>query len=193
MRFLYIARHRELFRDEVLAELLPPLEADGTSHLWEAFGRHFTGLSYAEADLLSSTNKDFVKDLFPTGNVYASVLSPEAQAVIGKVGAQTRGVEKMLRRIGFRYAERVDPFDGGPHFVADTDEVTLVKATRRVPLSRELEPGAPCERGLVSRCDELRCVASDVAFVHAGVRLPAAVSAHLGVAAGDALACLPLP
>ena len=34
--------------------------------------------------------------------------------MIGEVGAQTRGVEKLLRRIGFRYAERVDPFDGGP-------------------------------------------------------------------------------
>ena len=40
---------------------------------------------------------------------------------------QTRGVEKMLRRIGFRYAERVDPFDGGPHFTAPTDEVSLVQ------------------------------------------------------------------
>ena len=49
--------------------------------------------------------------------------------VIGKVGPQTRGVEKMLRRIGFRYAERVDPFDGGPHFTAPTDEVLLVQRT----------------------------------------------------------------
>jgi len=42
--------------------------------------------------------------------------------VIGKVGAQTKGVEKMLRRVGFRYAERIDPFDGGPHFFAGVDE-----------------------------------------------------------------------
>src|SRR5688572_17564567 len=33
VRFLYIAVHRELFQDEILAELLPPLEPDGTSHL----------------------------------------------------------------------------------------------------------------------------------------------------------------
>ncbi|HEV8244133.1 MAG TPA: arginine N-succinyltransferase, partial [Polyangiaceae bacterium] len=42
VRLLYIATHRELFRTEILAELLPPLEPDGTSHLWEAFGRRFT-------------------------------------------------------------------------------------------------------------------------------------------------------
>ncbi|WP_394823221.1 arginine N-succinyltransferase [Pendulispora albinea] len=135
VRFLFIKLHREAFRDELLAELLPPLEADGTSHLWDALGRHFTGLSYAEADILSKQNKEFIRGLFPEGTFYASLLPKVAQDVIGKVGAQTRGVEKMLRRIGFRYAERVDPFDGGPHFTAPTDEVSLVaraeKATVR--------------------------------------------------------------
>src|SRR5690606_24934113 len=32
VRFLFIATHRSVFQDEVLAELLPPLEPDGTSH-----------------------------------------------------------------------------------------------------------------------------------------------------------------
>src|SRR5262249_3305019 len=41
VRFLFIAAHRELFKSELLAELMPPLEPDGTSHLWEAFGRRF--------------------------------------------------------------------------------------------------------------------------------------------------------
>src|SRR3954470_4490571 len=130
VRFLFIAVHRELFQSELLAELLPPLESDGTSHLWEALGRRFTGMSYREADLLSSEDKSFIRDLFPSGSIYASLLSPEAQSVIGKVGAQTKGVEKMLRRIGFRYAERIDPFDGGPHFVAAADEISLIGATR---------------------------------------------------------------
>lgn len=131
VRFAFIKMHREWFRDEVLAELLPPLEKDGTSHLWDALGRHFTGMTYAEADKLSRKNKEFVKGLFPEGTIYASLLPQQAQDVIGKVGAQTRGVEKLLRRIGFRYADRVDPFDGGPHFTAPTDEITLVQNTRR--------------------------------------------------------------
>lgn len=74
VRFLYIKMHRELFRDEVLAELLPPLEPDGTSHLWDALGRHFTGLTYAEADRLSKQNKEFIKGLFPEGTIYASLM-----------------------------------------------------------------------------------------------------------------------
>lgn len=132
VRFLYMAAHREAFREEVVAELLPPLEPDGTSHLWEALGRKFTDMSYAEADLLSKKNKEFIKGLFPEGVVYTSILPREAQDVVGKVGAQTRGVEKMLRRIGFRYADRVDPFDGGPHFFAAVDEIHPVRDTRRV-------------------------------------------------------------
>lgn len=150
VRFLYIKMHRDLFRDEVLAELLPPLEPDGTSHLWDALGRHFTGLSYGEADRLSKKNKEFIRGLFPEGTIYASLLPQTAQDVIGKVGAQTKGVEKMLRRIGFRYAERVDPFDGGPHFTAPTDEISLVDRTRGVKIERIVddEPAVK-ERSLI--------------------------------------------
>ncbi len=142
VRFLFIKMHREWFRDEVLAELLPPLEKDGTSHLWDALGRHFTGMTYAEADKLSRRNKEFIRGLFPEGTIYASLLPQQAQDVIGKVGAQTRGVEKLLRRIGFRYADRVDPFDGGPHFTAPTDEVTLVKSTQRFPIEELFDVAA---------------------------------------------------
>jgi arginine N-succinyltransferase len=150
VRFLFIAQAREDFQDELLAELLPPLEPDGTSHLWEALGRHFTEMSYSEADQLSKRNKEFIRGLFPQGEIYASLLPEKAQAVIGVVGEETRGVEKMLRRIGFRYAERVDPFDGGPHFVARTDEVALVRAARRVELT--LDPAIQLtERYLLAR------------------------------------------
>jgi arginine N-succinyltransferase len=150
VRFLYLATHANLFQEEVLAELLPPLESDGTSHLWEALGRRFTGMSYSDADLLSKKNKEFIKGLFPEGNVYASLLSPEAQAVIGKTGAQTRGVEKLLRRIGFRYAERVDPFDGGPHFTARMDEITLVEDTRRSRADRPFSPSPIDKKALLA-------------------------------------------
>lgn len=150
VRFLYLATHRNLFQEEVLAELMPPLEPDGTSHLWEALGRHFTGMSYAEADRLSKKNKEFIKALFPEGVVYASVLPKNAQDVIGKTGAQTRGVEKLLRRIGFRYAHRVDPFDGGPHFTARMDEITLVADTRKTKADRPMTPQAGDHKAIVA-------------------------------------------
>lgn len=131
VRFLFIAMHRGLFRDEVHSELMPPLEPDGTSKLWEHLGRRFTGLSYQEADMLSKHNKEFIRALFPHSVIYTSLLPGEVKELIGKVGPATRGVEKILRRIGFRYARHIDPFDGGPHFRAKTDAITLVQHARR--------------------------------------------------------------
>lgn len=197
VRFWYLAVHRDLFQKQVLAELLPPLEPDGSSRLWDAVGRHFTDMSYAEADLLSSENKDFIRDLFPQELIYASLLSPEAQAVIGKVGAQTRGVEKMLRRIGFRYANRIDPFDGGPHFVAPVEEITLVRATTRARYSGDSGPGAAARAALVGReldaAPYLRVLATSAALQDRRVQLPAEAARHLDLKPGDELVCLPLP
>jgi arginine N-succinyltransferase len=197
VRFLFIATRRQAFKDELLAELLPPLEPDGTSHLWEAIGRRFTDMSYAEADLLSSENKDFIPDLFPRDAIYVTLLSREAQGVIGQVGAQTKGVEKMLRRIGFTYADRVDPFDGGPHFTANADEVSLVRNARTGTIGTFLEEGAGV-RCLLSRdvegapffrAVEARATFTDEGLVHAN----AAAVNTLGLTLGDTAHALPLP
>jgi len=150
VRFMYLAVHADQFQQNVVAELMPPLEPDGTSHLWEALGRRFTDMSYAEADLLSKKNKEFIKSLFPDGGIYASVLSADARSVIGKTGAQTRGVEKLLRRIGFRYANRVDPFDGGPHYAARLDEIELVQETKRAKADRPVTPAPGDKRAIVA-------------------------------------------
>jgi arginine N-succinyltransferase len=199
VRFSFIAAHRELFRQELLAELLPPLEPDGTSRLWEALGRRFTEMSYAEADLRSSEDKSFIRDLFPRGDVYASLLSPEAQAVIGKVGAQTRGVERMLRRVGFRYAERIDPFDGGPHFVANTDEVSLIRDTHQSPFAGALPAadGGAGPRALVAKnlasTPFFRAVACRVRDEEDGIWLPKSAAEALAPEPGETLTVLPLP
>jgi arginine N-succinyltransferase len=194
VRFLYIAAHRELFRDEILAELLPPLEPDGTSHLWEALGRKFTDMTYGEADILSKKNKEFIKQLFPEGAIYASLLDPGAQAIIGKVGAQTKGVEKLLRRIGFRYAHRVDPFDGGPHFTAPADEISLVQRTHRGPATVSPEVRA---KGLVAVEHDgppfFRAVLGRFEHAPSGACLVAPdVAEHLGLREGQSVVTLPL-
>lgn len=201
VRFLYIKMHRELFRDEILAELLPPLEKDGTSHLWEALGRHFTDMTYAEADRLSKRNKEFIRGLFPEGTIYASLLPKQAQDVIGKVGSQTRGVEKLLRRIGFRYAERVDPFDGGPHFTALTDEVSLVQRTEKIRVSRFLGPDEQTKgRAVVAQSLEkapyfravLGKIQEDDGAADGDMAIGEDAAKHLGISIGDEAWVLPL-
>jgi arginine N-succinyltransferase len=191
VRFLYIGLHRDRFRDEVLSELMPPLEPDGTSPLWESLGRHFTGLSYQEADRLSKDNKEFIRSLFPQGLIYSCLLPRHVQAAIGQVGPQTRGVEKMLRRVGFHYAERIDPFDGGPHFTARSDEVTLIKETRRarVQAIQAADEGRPWAIVGRERAEAPHFVAVGTRVRHypggAEIGLPEAARAALGVAPGE--------
>jgi arginine N-succinyltransferase len=199
VRFLYIALHRSWFRDEIVSELMPPLEADGTSLLWEALGRNFTALGYQEADRLSRENKEFIRALFPQEPIYACLLPARAQALIGEVGPATKGVEKMLRRIGFRFANRIDPFDGGPHFHARTDEVTLVRAARRLRAIGEVGDAAPEGQVrsaivCVDRPEPPFFVALPAqAFVtEDGVSLGPADRAALGVSPGELVGVLPL-
>jgi arginine N-succinyltransferase len=198
VRFLYMALHRERFRDEVLSELMPPLESDGTSLLWESLGRHFTLMSYQEADRTSQTNKEFIRALFPQEPIYASLLPGAVQEIIGVVGPETKGVEKMLRRIGFEYAERIDPFDGGPHFIARTDDITVVKASRRARL-QIAQTGDGADYGLVSvehdTPPHFAATGSrfrlDARADGATVMLPPETIALLGARTGDEVGVLP--
>jgi arginine N-succinyltransferase len=195
VRFLYIGLHRASFRDEVLSELLPPLEKDGTSLLWEALGRHFTGMTYQDADRLSQSNKEFIRSLFPAEPIYISLLPFSVQKLIGEVGPDTKGVEKMLRRIGFEYAERIDPFDGGPHFIAKTDNITLVKDTKtlRAVTVSGVDDGRPF--GLVSverdRAPHFAATGSRFRIEGGDVGLPEATIKQLGIQPGDTVGVLP--
>ena len=146
VRLLYVAMHRARFRAKLLAELMPPLLPDGRSLFWESCGKRFTGLEYQDADKKSRENKEFIQQLFPPGDVYVTLFPPRVQRVLGAVGPATRGIQHLLERIGFRYVDRIDPFDGGPHYEAAVDDVTLVRAHRRVAVApRDL---APRDRGV---------------------------------------------
>jgi len=196
VRFLYIGMHRQEFRDEVISELMPPLEADGTSLMWESIGRHFTGMSYQEADRLSQTNKEFIRALFPQEPLYLSLFPKHVQDVIGEVGPQTKGVEAMLRRIGFRYAERIDPFDGGPHFIARTDEISLVRETRRARVEDAhggADEGRPFGLVCVERATAPHFFATGARFRSEGdvIFLPPEARRLLGVAPGDTVGVVP--
>jgi arginine N-succinyltransferase len=136
VRFLYVAMHRDRFREKLLAELMPPLLTGGRSLFWESCGKRFTGLEYQEADKRSRQNKEFIQQLFPPGGIYVTLFPPRVQRVLGAVGPAAEGVKHLLERIGFRYVDRVDPFDGGPHYEARVADVTLVRAYRRARVAR---------------------------------------------------------
>lgn len=132
MRFLYIGMHRERFENRVLCELTPPLTDENRSEFWEALGRRFTGLNYHEADLLSQSHREFIESLFPEEDIYLCLLDSKARTVVGRVGEATKPAQHLLESIGFEYLEEVDPFDGGPHYGADTADILPIKLGRRL-------------------------------------------------------------
>jgi arginine N-succinyltransferase len=188
VRFLFMRMHRPMFRDHVLSELLPPLENDGTSKLWEALGRPFTGLSYQEADRLSKDNKEFIHALFPDDPIHTELLPADVRAIIGQVGEETKGVEKMLRRIGFEYAGQIDPFDGGPHFIAATDDIAVVHDAKEVTVRAAETEGkrwAIVAVELPETRPAFRAIGTRIATPEAGtVVLSRADAARLGVEDG---------
>lgn len=147
VRFLFMAMKREFFRDQIIAELMPPLGPNFASSLWNAIGHKFTGLDYAVADMLSRNNKEFIRSLFPAGDIYINLLPLSAQEVIGQVGPDSQGAARLLSSIGFRYCLRVDPFDGGPHFEANLKDISVIKSAREGHIS--LAEGPKNNSGLI--------------------------------------------
>jgi arginine N-succinyltransferase len=186
-RFLFIKMKRRWFKNFILSELMPPLTENGESILWEAVGRRFTNLSYQEADVLSRKNKEFVTSLFPRGDIYTCLLPGEVRDAIGKVGPGAEPVKHMLERIGFKWKEHIDPFDGGPHYWAETDKITVIKDTKKFSLAREPLKRKTKDFGLVgySKGDEFRCVQTPYEINRASVALPKQSSEALGLESGD--------
>lgn len=138
-RFLYIGMQPDRFEEELHAEMAPPLTEEGRSEFWEALGRRFTGMPYKEADMISSQNNGFIQSLFPEEDIYLALLDSKARLVLGRVGEETQAALHMLSKLGFKYKDEVDPFDGGPHLGCPKKECTIVKNLK----SYRLKKGTP--------------------------------------------------
>jgi len=197
IRFHYIGLHREWFSNRIIAELMGALTPDSRNLLWEYLGRRFINLQYAEADRFCQSSKEFITALFPRGEIFASLLPPEARNLIGRVGEETRSARKMLEDQGFIYDDHVDPFDGGPYVKAMRNEIPLVKATRVLAL------GEPAERHDPSTLSEafvsfegedgFRAIRCKAAIEHEVVAITAESAGLLGAQPGDSMGVTPLP
>ena len=150
VRFHFMGLHRKTFSDNVLAEMMAPITADGDNLLWDYLGRRFVPLSYDEADRFCQYSREFITSLLPDEPLYLSLLPPQARAVVGEVGPETRPARRMLERLGFEYHKFVDPFDGGPHLHAPIDALKPVKETQRLTLGKPLDESRLVRRGITS-------------------------------------------
>jgi len=193
IRFHFIGLHRDMFAERILAEMMGPLTPDSGTLLWEYLGRRFINLSYKEADLFSSRSKEFLLSLWPKGEIYASLLPPEARALIGKVGEETEPAKRMLEKQGFKYQGHVDPFDGGPYLDVRIDEVPLVKATTSMRAVAGIPAGGG--EGFISHKGRGGFRATRSAYAIEGGRLVLPVEAleAIGAAPDATVGFTPLP
>ena len=198
VRFLYMAMHPEKFRAEILAELLPPLDKNGISAFWEHVGKKFTGMDYKDANTKCRTNAEFMFSLFPHTLIYINLLPEKIQKLIGAVHPDTQPVVRMLESIGFRCTDDVCPFDGGPHFRANMNDVTLIKRCRAMKAvagktkeSTDSKTAAPVLIGHDTG-EEFRAYYTKIEPRESEIRIDPKLMKNLGIESGQIVHILPL-
>ncbi len=193
IRFHFIGLNRQSFPDRILAEMMGPLTPDSQNLLWEYLGRRFINLTFAEADRFCQRSKEFITSLFPKGEIYLSLLPPEARSLVGRVGAETEPAKRLLERIGFSYEGRIDPFDAGPYLEANVDDIALVNTTKPVTLKGT---GTNFSNvGFVSthRSSGFRAMRCGFDESADGVTIPTEVADLLEIKTGDSIGLTALP
>lgn len=193
-RYLFIARHREMFAACVFAELRGYQDAAGASPFWEAVGRHFYDMDFIEADRLSGIpGHPLIEELMPKYPIYINMLPQDAQDAISRPHDEGRAALAMLQAEGFSLMDYVDIFDAGPTVVCDTARIDSIARSRTVHAADKASAGRPVQPLLAAggQLDDFRCILTEGILDDAQVVLSQAARATLGDAAGQALTVLP--
>jgi arginine N-succinyltransferase len=161
------------------------LTEEGRSEFWEALGRRFTGLPYQEADLLSQSHKEFIESLFPQEDIYLALLDAKARLVLGRVGEATKPAQHLLESIGFSYLDEVDPFDGGPHYGAATNEILPIRQGKKLKATEHSGPSFKEQVLVASANENFRVTLTAVDVRGDEVCIPAKARALLEVENGE--------
>jgi arginine N-succinyltransferase len=186
-RYMLMAAAPARFNERVVSELRGVVSADGVSPFWEAVGRHFFRMDFAEADRLSATtDNQFILDLMPQHPIYVDLLPEAARAVIGQCHRDGEGARKLLEWEGFTFANVIDIFDGGPLMSVKRDNIRTLREARLVQLTAtpNVSPG---RRSLVATREPagFRCVAARSALANGVAQVDATTLAALRLKDGD--------
>ena len=185
-RYMLMATQPERFRQQVVSELRGVVYPDGTSPFWEAVGRHFFKMDFAEADKLSATtDNQFILDLMPQHPIYVDLLAEAARDVIGKCHKDGEGARKLLEWEGFSFSNVVDIFDGGPLMSVQRDQIRTLRESKRL----KIQPATAltgAKRALIASPSirNYRCVAAHALVANGVAQVDPAVLAALKLDAG---------
>lgn len=185
-RFAFMAAFPQRFAEHVIAEMRGVLGDDGESPFWDAIGRHFFAMDFAQADARSAADKSFIADLMPQHPIYLPMLPPAARAAVGQVHRETRPALRLLEQEGFTLGGEVDIFDGGPLVRVPTTEVRTIAHSTTAALVATMPADESPGLFIVSndRLDFRACLGA-VDLRPEGVALPRDVALALGLKLGD--------
>jgi arginine N-succinyltransferase len=195
VRFLYIARRRARFEPKLIAEMLAPATPNRGNRFWDYYGGLVTGLSYRDADVLSTHDKEFIRTLFPDSPLYTFLLPTDVQQALGQVAETSRGAVHLLEQAGMKFLQQIDPFDAGPYYGAEIDELVPVKEFRRFRAAAG-EPAAAGARLYLVAHDGtkgFRAVQAHAIVEGRHMVVSADLLRALSVREGDQLDAVPLP
>lgn len=189
VRFLFIADRPECFESTVVSELRGVLDEKGRSPFWDALGRHFFGIDFAEADRLSIVNKKFIAELMPKHPIYIPLLPADAQAVISKPHRDGVRAVKNLQEEGFIVSDRVDIFDAGPVMSCARDEIRTIKNSRCAKIAAVTDQPITSPPFLMgtTRSDFRACSGPIDTNGPEGIRISGDIAAAMRVHVGDTI------
>jgi arginine N-succinyltransferase len=171
--------------------MMPPVTSQGDNLFWDTFGRKFIPVKYAEADRFCQHNRAFISDLLPKDEIYLTLFPLEVQNMVGVVSRETIPARRLLESLGFKYRGYIDPFDGGPHIDAITEQIPLVAATRMTEVGKATTDDRCTTAAIVSTLDgegEFRATETFVEVTKDGpIRLTQEAMELLGVQLGSQL------
>ncbi len=186
-RLLFMASQPERFADAVVVEIVGYSDEQSESPFWEAVGRNFFDMSYAEAERLSGLkSRTFLAELMPHYPIYVPLLPDAAQEAMGQVHPRAQVTFDILMREGFETDHYIDIFDGGPTLHARTSGIRSIAQSRLVPV-RIAEPGKGGRPYLVSngQLQDFRAIVAELDWVPGKpVSLSAEAAEALGVGEG---------
>lgn len=193
-RFLFIARFPHWFSDQIIAEIRGVCDDAGNSPFWEAVGKNFFSMSFAQADYLTlTTDKQFIADLVPRDPIYIDLLPADAKAVIGVEHPRAQAARHLLEDEGFVFKNYVDIFDGGPVLQAQTKDINTI-AKRKIAIISRL---SAVQDGLKSiiynhRLDARMTVGLVKELSLGEISIDADIAKIINVKAGDEISYRPL-
>ncbi len=166
-RLLFAACYPERFADAMVVEIVGYSDEAGDSPFWDAVGRNFFDLNYAEAERLCGLkSRTFLAELMPHYPIYVPLLPDSAQEAMGQVHPRAQVTFDILTREGFETDHYIDIFDGGPTLHARTSGIRSIAQSRVVPV-RLAEPGTGGRTYLVcnGQLQEFRAIVAELDWV----------------------------